>query len=273
MKNRLHDAFDSIRANDRLVQNTLSFLQEKTRPKRIVSIRRAVLALACIAVLVFAGVFSSNQYHDKAAYLDIDANPSIELTLNRFGRVIAVDAYNDEGAALLAAVSVKNKPCKDALEILIDEMVRQGYIEDSGLFSVTVQSDADQNELLSEVESYVDEALNTNDKSVDRQVYAVDEETKTQSHDLHLSPAKYLAITELQELDPAVTVEDCRNHTLSEIHHQIDQCKAAHGSGNGDESGDGSGNGHGASDGSDEHNSGGHSTGSGHGGGSTHHDH
>ena len=43
------------------------------------------------------------------------------------------------------------------------------------------------------------------------------EEVRDCAHDHNLSPAKYLAITQLQEVDPSASYDRCAEHSISEI--------------------------------------------------------
>ena len=43
------------------------------------------------------------------SYVSIDVNPSIELALNRFDRVVYAAAYNLEGEEILNGLSLKGK--------------------------------------------------------------------------------------------------------------------------------------------------------------------
>lgn len=234
MANRIHDAYNSIKAEEKLKQNTRSFLEQKIDKKKGFSLRRFTVAFTSVCLLIFAGLFSYNRYFTGTAFVDIDVNPSIELTLNRFDRVIASDAYNEDGVAILSEVSIQHKTYKEALKILIDEMVAKGYIRDSSLLSATLQMDDSQNEekIFNNFKSYIDSLLEDSGKTVEQNVFEVDITTKITSHDLHLTPAKYLAIKELQTLDPTASFNSCRNHTIREINQKISDCQREHGKNN-----------------------------------------
>ena len=241
MANRINSAFDAIVAEQELKQSTMNFLEKKTGSRKRFKIRWVAVAAAALVVIVFAVFFSYNLYHAETAVLDIDVNPSIEITLNRFGRVIAANAYNEEGEQLLESVPLLNKTYEEALEILIDKMVQRGDIQDAGLFSATLQTD--DGALLNKVTRCIGAALKTHDKDIKQSIFAVDKETKTRSHDLNLSPAKYLVIMELQSLDPTVTVDSCRDSSISEINRKIENCRNEHGENKGDDHNPGEGNG------------------------------
>jgi hypothetical protein len=108
---------------------------------------------------------------------------------------------------------------QEALTSLIDQMTNEGYIARDGLFSATVRATdgVDEKSLLASLENCIDEALLARGALVERDVFIVDAETKVHSHEQNVTPAKYLAILELQSYDASVTFESCRDHSLGEI--------------------------------------------------------
>jgi hypothetical protein len=219
--NRIGRAFAGIKAEDRLKANTMTFLEQRMNRRRGFPVMRLATGFACALLLFIGGLFAYQSYSTVTAYVDIDVNPSIELALNRYGRVVSVNAYNNDGTNVLAKIPVKNKEYGEALRLLVDEMYAQGYIQNAELFSITLQTDNEsQKELLAELNAILSSLLAERTQGIEQNIFAVDSATKVKSHDLHLSPAKYLAIQELQAVDPSATFESCRDHTISEIREQ-----------------------------------------------------
>jgi hypothetical protein len=217
----VHRAFAEIRAEERLKENTMAYLEKTINRKKRRPFARSAAVCACVLLLFFGGFLSYQSYCKVTAYVDIDVNPGVELILNRYNRVIDVSAYNDDGADLLAKVSLKNKEVKDAFRLLTREMGDRGYIRNAELFSLTLQTEGeDQAELLDALNAILAALLTDAQQEMELDVFAVDAATKTASHDLHLSPAKYLAIRQLQSVDPSATFENCRDHTIGEIKEQ-----------------------------------------------------
>lgn len=222
MKNRIYEALDEIKAENKLKQDTYAFLQNKINRKKKVAFKRFAVAFASVILLFIAGLFSHNLYFAETAFIDIDVNPSIELSLNRFDCVIDVYAYNEDGREVLDNINIKNKSYKDALKILIDQMVEMGYLSDSGFFTATLQikDGTNEKEWLDSLKIYIDPVLQSQNRMVEQDIFAVDSNTKTHAHKQNLTPAKYLAILELQVVDPTATFDRCRDHTINEIKQQ-----------------------------------------------------
>ena len=225
MNNRIFEALDEIKAQQQMKENTYIFLQNKVYKKAECSknlpFKKFAVVFASLMILFTAGLFSYNLYAAETAFLDIDVNPSIEVVLNRFDRVIGVHAYNEEGEQLINSINIKHKPYKNALKIIIDKMSELGYIDNAEMFTATLLSKDTQSQdaMLSSLKEYINSVFKA-DESLKKEVFCIDSDTKTHAHENNLSPAKYLAIKELQEVDPNVTIDECRSHSIGEIKEQ-----------------------------------------------------
>ena len=96
-----------------------AYILEAAPKTKVRSIRgkltRAVAAAACLC-LVLSGAYGATVYAHPASYISLDVNPSIELSLNRWSRVIGVTAYNEEAKAICDRLDLKHKFYTDAVE-------------------------------------------------------------------------------------------------------------------------------------------------------------
>lgn len=233
MNNMIHNAFDKIHAEDALKQKTADFLHERIRQQNVKRKNphlRIVAAFASFALLFIIGGISHNLYFTPSAYVDIDVNPSIELVVNRFGRVIKAEPYNDDGAAILEDISVRHISYDAAVDTLIDAMVSNGYLNQDGLLSVSVQTNDGERKssMLGILQSAIDNSLQEHHTNAATDVFPVSEDIRTHAHKNHMTPAMYLAISELQQLDPTVNFEDCQKHTLKELKQMIQDHNGQH---------------------------------------------
>lgn len=219
MENKLRGTFDKIHADAALKERTADYLhqeiEKRTRSVRVFRQRFAAICVSAALLLLVGGV----TYFTPSAYVDMDVNPSVALTLNRFGLVLEASPYNDDGAAILQNMDVRRKSCEQALELLLTEMLNQGYLKEDGLVSVTVQTENDgaEEKMLGKIRASVDTLLVSHHSRASTDVFAVSEEVRDCAHDHNLSPAKYLAITQLQEVDPSASYDKCAEHSISEI--------------------------------------------------------
>lgn len=265
MKEKITRAFDDIRADDALIRKTAAYLQEQREsrcgPKRRPRTMRFVAAFAASLVLV-VGLLGYNIYMTPAAYVSVDVNPSIELTINRFNTVIGVYAFNAEGEDILQQNNVTGKRYDDAVAILMTTMERDGYFTGDALISMTIQADDSAREqALQDTLQQVVTAQTTLPSTADAEVFPVSAEVRNEAHGCHMSPAKYLAIQELLSVDETATLEQYSGESIRQIRQRTRECQGEHGASGG--SGNGNGNNSGQSNGQEE----GQSTGQGQGGG------
>lgn len=281
MKDSLQNAFDEIHADAALLEKTAAALraerekrarQQPKAPRRYPRAWRLGAALAAALVLAVGAVWGGRLYFTPAAYVSIDINPSVELTLNRMDRVIGAYAFNAEGAQLLQQNSMRGKTYGSAVAALISSMEESGYLREGALLSLTVQAaDSAKEQALcdalrqavqpqttpapaSSAPASASAASPTQTDPAQAgaqagaaiagvEVFAVSAEVRASAHGCHMSPAKYLAVQELLEVDETATLEQYADTSIQQIRQRTQQCREAHGSaGNG---GKGHANGHG----------------------------
>lgn len=249
MKDKITRAFDDIRVDDTLTLKTAAYLQEQreTQSQRKRRPRTLHLAGGVAAMLVLVlGLLGYNAYVTPAAYVSMDVNPSIELTLNRADKVIGVYGFNPEGEELLQQNSITGKRYDDAVSILITAMEQEGYFTDDPLISMTVQAadSAKEQSLQDTLRQTVDAQAGSLQSATDVEVFAVTAEIRGEAHGCHMSAAKYLAIQELLQVDDTATMEQYSGESLRQIRRRTRECQGGHGNlggGSGNQSGNGQG--------------------------------
>ena len=222
--------FVSLPANRSWKTGEVILLPEKRR-----SLRPCYTAAACLALVFTLGAGSFHYYYAQTSLVSIDVNPSIELGINRFNRVVETRALNPEGEQILAEQNLKNLPWQEAVDTIMGAEEMEGYFNSASDIVVTVYAKtADtQESMLKEVRQYVDTA-SAEYPALQSECHAVDEDTVSQAHDYGVTPGKYLYLQELKETDPDVDITDYTHHSIEELQGQIDACES-HGEGTGHE--------------------------------------
>lgn len=133
MTDKIHKAFDNIKADNRLKESTKQFLLANRKNKTSLALaKRPALqnkfAIACLAIVLAAGIRGYLWIQSPVSYISIDVNPSIELALNRFDRVVSVTAYNPEGEEILQDLSLKGKIYTAAIDEIVENQAMDIYI-------------------------------------------------------------------------------------------------------------------------------------------------
>lgn len=215
MNNAFQKLFDPIRAEEALKDRTRAFLAKRTqgytRPEKR---GRPVYAAACLLLVLLGGRWL---YFTPTAEISIDINPSIELSVNRFDRVIAVNSFNEDGRALSGALDVKYKKYTDAVEQILDYDSIEALLSGDEIMTITVAgSNRRQSaKLLSGIETCTEDQSNT-------YCYFARSEDVAAAHETGLSCGKYRTFLELQLLDPDITPETVQGMTMREIQELIE---------------------------------------------------
>lgn len=176
---------------------------------------------ACLAVAVLGGT-GGFLWFDQTGLVSLDVNPSVELGVNRFDRVVSVRALNDQGAELLEAAQVAGRPAGEAVETLLNGDYLAPYLDTEGYAALTVQADgaAQEEKLL----NLAGASAARTDALVD--VYAVDAETVSAAHGCGVTAGKYLALMELQAADPEADIMEYAHCGIGEIRRETERCHA-----------------------------------------------
>lgn len=210
--NSIKKAFDCVRAEEKLKNNTKAFIAEKIDGNEKETSKKHSYAIAA-AVCVFLFVIGGNLIcFIPTAGISIDVNPSVELNVNMFDRVVSVTACNDDGELLAERIDVRFKNYSDAVEqITADESV-SALLSDGGVMSVAVtgSSEEQSSRILSGVKKCTARQKNT-------YCYSGSRDEVKKARDLGLSYGKYKAYTELLSLGVEISPEDIKNMSMREI--------------------------------------------------------
>ena len=239
MTERVQEAFEAIKAEEALKESTKQYLRAERERRggasRRVPARRWALA-ACALLALFIGIGGYRAAARPVSYISIDVNPSIELALNRFDRVVSAEAYNRDGAAVLDAVSVRGLSYTQAVDAIVESAAMAPYLgADSALvFTVASGSEEKAETLRAGLEGCA------GCKHYGGESCLGGLADMEQAHENGLSLGKYSAYLRLREYDDSLTPERCRDMSMAELRELMEQC--APGSGT---PGHGSGHGHG----------------------------
>lgn len=253
MNEQIKKAFDQLKAGNDLKQNTLAFIMANGKKQdRTLSRRKYGLISVAACMIVLLGIGWS--YLIPTAHICIDINPSLELTINGYDRVLSARGINDDGIRLLQPLHLLHLKYDDAINQIIESEITGTLLADSALMTITVVSKNQTNAAKMQQELEYCIPVNPNVSC-----YTASPEDLSKAHDSGLSMAKYRAYLALKELDPSITPEKIVNMTMREIREHMetaisedDHCNSEsqdfhgnHGYGQGNGQGQGQGQGYG----------------------------
>jgi len=125
-----------------------SFDFEAESHKKVVSIgslRRNMVGSAAALILIVAGVAGTYSYNNVLAcsYVSLDINPSIEYTLNRQDKVVAVKGLNNDGQKIAdELLSVRKVTLKEALQETKQLLTKKNYLKSGSSEDVLIDISA-----------------------------------------------------------------------------------------------------------------------------------
>ncbi len=223
MANKVKDALDHIQADVEQKESTKQFLSESRRKGRHPVRRPAVRwALAVVCLFFFLSMEAGGYFWIQmpVSYLSIDVNPSIELALNRFNKVVSVTAYNEEGEAVVNGLSLKGKGYTEAIGLVMESDAMRVYLTDQQDVVFTLAADYSRGRELEEGVERCSGHMGHGCRHV-----SVDMAVVSEAHAHGLSLGKYNAYLQLRQYDDGVTAEECQDMSIAEIDQLIRECE------------------------------------------------
>lgn len=182
-----------------------------------------VAAAACVlfAVGVVGVPYYGNNYVPDS-HVDIDVNPGVEIVTNKKNKVLEVQSTNQDGAAVIDGMNLKNTELKVAVNALIGSMVQKGYIqnENTGIL-VTVRNDNEDkaNNVKAEVLNDINIALSTNSvqATVINQTVKSTVDAKKFAAENNISIGKAVFVLNLAAKDSSLDAKELAKMKVSEI--------------------------------------------------------
>lgn len=169
-----------------------------------------IAAIAACLALVACLIAGAVDFLRPVAYVGIDVNPSVELTLNRFDIVVGTHAFNDDGQQAL-----DKAPCMwrtfDTAARDLDDAMRTIAGEDA---VVEVSIDCDNESHYAALAAQSNNCFGCNGEAHCNRTSA---EERQAAHDSGMGVAKYRVYQELQETGVDISAEECASMSMREL--------------------------------------------------------
>ena len=182
-----------------------------------------VAAAACVlfAVGVVGVPYYGNNYVPDS-HVDIDVNPGVEIVTNKKNKVLEVQSTNQDGAAVIDGMNLKNTELKVAVNALIGSMVQKGYIQNDNtgiLVTVRNTNEDKANKVKAEVLNDINTALSTNSvqATVINQTVKTTVDAKKFASENNISIGKAVFVLNLAAKDGSLDAKELAKMKVSEI--------------------------------------------------------
>lgn len=183
------------------------------------------LAMLCTIFVLFLGSGGYVYTQIPVAYVSLDINPSVELMLNRFNRVVSYEAYNSDGENLLASNDKKNISIDKAINNIISSAVQKNYISSNKNLAVAFATVSDDSIVRKELEVHLKDTIDKSlkNKSIHASIISSNNNLakREEAKNIGFTVSKLVLVQELQYLDSNVIAEQFKNTPVIEIENKI----------------------------------------------------
>lgn len=169
-----------------------------------------IAAIAACLALIACLIGGVADFLRPMAYVGIDVNPSVELTLNRFDIVVGAHALNDDGQQALDEVPCMWRAFDDAARDLDGAM--RAIAGEGAVVEVSI--DCDNENRYAALAAQSNDCFGCNGEAhCDR----TNAEERQAAHDSGMGVAKYRAYQALQEAGVDISAEKCASMSMREL--------------------------------------------------------
>ncbi|MGG3563443.1 anti-sigma factor domain-containing protein [Neobacillus rhizosphaerae] len=172
---------------------TVNRVKTKRSIRNIIRLKTVWIAMA--ALMIFIGTFIPMYQDNKAyAYMSIDANPSVELGVNKKMQVVKLTGFNKEGKEIIS--HLKNWKKEDVSELtkdILSEMKKGGYLnENTQLLISTVRIEQPVEKIENQLQKKLDKIeVTVNKEKLDLIVSTGTEKQLEKAHKQGITIGKY----------------------------------------------------------------------------------
>ncbi|HHW00329.1 MAG TPA: anti-sigma factor domain-containing protein [Clostridiaceae bacterium] len=187
----------------------------------------SMAAVLALIVGVGAGVYSYNMPY---SYVDLEINPSVEITANIFDRIINVKGLNDAGVQLLSQNGIKNRVLQEGIDIILSSAVEQGYLkkdeENAIIITVSAKDSGKAGQLEESIGAVAAEKLQSYSVKGEILVEETTVDMKQEAAKKYgITSGKMNLINKLIEKDPELKIDDLKDKPVKDIMQSIKELK------------------------------------------------
>lgn len=214
--------FVEIRNNGHMKTGCEINLPDQSGFNHTFAARMASMAAAFLMTLGLGyGVYT---YASPYTYVDVDINPSIEITANRYDRILRVKAFNSDGEKLLRTKGYFHMKLDEGVGEILDSALDSGYLRtaenNAVMLTVSSKDEKKSDKIEQNVEKAAESRLEKSDVESEVVTQKVDTKKLDEARKLGISPGKLTLIDKLQEARPDLdeeTVDSYKSASVKQI--------------------------------------------------------
>lgn len=190
-----------------------------------------IASIAAMFLLIIGLSLGMYTYYRPYSYIDIDINPSIEITTNVFNRIIHIKGLNKDGEKVLASGKYKNTGIETCIKTVLDSAIKNGYLitdkNNAVLYTVSSKNDEKAIQIKQVIMNSTEKELKEDKVTAEILMEKVSIKNHEDAKIAGISAGKKLLIERLQKTDPKTKLEDYKNASIKSIIKEIQAGKKA----------------------------------------------
>lgn len=180
------------------------------------------IGLVIVLLVIFGGLLYFKWNEKAVTYITVSINPEVEIGLNADNEVVEVININDDADILTSDLDIIGLELEDALEMIMDENIETGYIdeysEENGVIVTVVNEDEDdrldlEERVMTKIQSHLDE----NKISAVLAAVKLSDELKAETTTYEISNGKMLLVEKAVTVNPELEKTTLVNLSVKEI--------------------------------------------------------
>ena len=236
VENKIKKAAENATPNikDRVVQkckneassNVACFQLKKNREKFFAII--AVAAMFVIVAKVVFGLVDDSIMKRITTTVDIDVNPSLELQINKFDKVVEAVALNDDAIKILDGMDLHGVQTKIAVNAIVGSMFEHGYLS-GDTNTVLISVDGKDKEQASNTKANVTADVDSLLKAYNPNAYVISQditegsEIEAMINTYHISSGKASLIKKILDNTDKYTIDELVKLNITELNNIINK--------------------------------------------------
>jgi len=111
------------------------------RPVRQQVLHKRIARWSALAACLCLLLLGSWVWQSPIGTVRMQINPDVQMSVNRFDRVVALEGLNEDGTSLIDGYRAYGKGMKTVSDELADRATELGYLSDGGQITLTVDSE------------------------------------------------------------------------------------------------------------------------------------
>ncbi len=181
----------------------------------------AALGMAAVVLIVLVVYPLLVPSHTITAYLEVEVNPVVRLSLDAQNQIREVKAKDDMGSVLLSELQLTGLGATEATEVLIDKAVHEGFLNDSQenvVLITLIQKDLQYDSTdITDIRQTAQDTLESKNITGIIAASSTDQDTSRQAREEGLTTGRKMLLKRLEQLDISIPPKTMREVPLAEL--------------------------------------------------------